>query len=258
VLEPFKGVFKIGFVLMRVQTLNQFVSEDWENVLPLQYNSLTMNKDCSHCIHKAFEMSKGLSCSLTGEKPATYEGCASYEPDLATIEIEEHNKTAVPPSNLSEFVEQTAEDTEKVEMQPLDRRHLILGILAGLGVGLVMACLWALFTALTDRQYGFMPILIGLLVGAVVRRISKNDSITMAAIAAVIAFASCFIGDFLTSVHYIAQSEELSYFETLRALDWKYFFEIATLGFNAISGLFYLFAIGEAFTIVRGKKNQKV
>ena len=217
-----------------------------------------MNKDCSNCIHRKFDMSKGLSCSLTGEKPATYEGCASYEPDQKTIEIEEHNTTAVPPSNLSEFIEQTAEDAEKVEMRPLDRRHLILGLLAGVGVGIVMACLWALFTSWTDRQYGFMPILIGLLVGAVIRATSKNDSITMAAIAAVIAFASCFIGDFLTSVHYIAQSEELGYFETLQVLDWKYFFEIATLGFNAITGLFYLFAIGEAFTIVRGKKKENI
>ena len=216
-----------------------------------------MNKDCSRCIHRAFNMETGLSCSLTGEKPVFFDGCESYEPDEKAIEIEEHNQTAIPPSNLSELVEQTAEDAEKVKMQPLDKKHLILGILAGVGVGLVMACLWALFTAWTDRQYGFMPLLIGLLVGAVVRATSKNDSIKMAAIAAVIAFASCFFGDFLTSVHYIAQSEELGYFETLQVLEWKYFFEIATLGFDAITGLFYIFAIGEAFSIVRGKKKEQ-
>ena len=85
----------------------------------------------------------------------------------------------------------------------------------------------------------------------------QNHIPAMAAIAAVIAFASCFFGDFLTSVHYIAQSEELGYFETLQVLEWKYFFEIATLGFDAITGLFYIFAIGEAFSIVRGKKKEQ-
>ena len=215
-----------------------------------------MKKDCGRCIHRAFNMETGLSCSLTGEKPANFDGCESYEPDEKAIEIEENNETSYPSDNLSELVDQTAADAAAMETQPLDTKHLILSIVAGLCVGLALACLWALITSLTDRQYGIMPIVIGLVIGLVVRAVSKNDSIMMAVIAAVIAFASCFFGDFLTNIHYIAQSEELDYFETLRYIDWKYFFEIATLGFNAISGLFYLFAIGEAFSIVRGKKKE--
>lgn len=212
-----------------------------------------MNKDCRHCKYRAFNIETGMTCTLTGEKPATSEGCESFEPDQAALEIEAQNAAAEASSE-----ELAVEDSGKNDkMQPLDKRHLFLGIVTGIGVGLVAACLWALITALTDRQYGVMPILIGLAVGAVVRAMSKNDSIMMAVIASVIAVASCFLGDFLANIHYIAQEENLTYFETLQSIYWKYFFEIATLGFDPMTGLFYIFAIVEAFSLVRGKNKKK-
>jgi uncharacterized protein YacL len=155
---------------------------------------------------------------------------------------------------LTETVVQAAEKAVEEEAQPLNTSRLVLSIGLGLAAGLVLSCLWAFITALTDMQFGIMPIVIGLLIGLVVRYTSKNDSIGMAIVASVIAVVTCFFGDFLANVHYIAQVEEMDYFETLGAIDWTYFFEIATLGFDGISFLFYVFAIIEAFSLVHGKQ----
>ena len=215
-----------------------------------------MSKDCGNCTHRVFDKETGLSCGITGQKPSTFDACLNYEPDVAAIEIEENNATEIPSSNLAETVAQAEESAATADVQPLTKRRAVLSIVLGLATGLVLSCLWAWITVLTEKQYGIMPLVIGFLVGLVIRHTSKNDSIGMGIVAAVIALASCFIGDFLTGVYFIGQSEEMGFFETLASINWKYFFEIATLGFDGMTILFYFFAIYEAFSLVHRKKKE--
>lgn len=211
-----------------------------------------MKKDCSNCIHRKFNPETGLYCGITGQKPASFDACLNYEPDKAAIEIQEHNATEIP----GEPDEQPTANIE-AEVLPLNSQRLVLSIGLALATGLALSCLWALFTSLTDMQFGIMPVVVGILVGLVIRLTSKNNSIGMGIAASVIALASCFLGDFLANIHYIALSEEMDYFETLGAIDWSYFFEIATLEFDGMSALFYFVAIFEAFSLVHGKNKEE-
>lgn len=211
-----------------------------------------MKKDCGNCLHRKFNPETGLSCGITGQKPVSFDACLNYEPDKAALEIQEHNATEIP----GEPDESPTVNIE-AEVLPLNSQRLVLSIGLALATGLALSCLWALFTSMTDMQLGIMPIVVGFLVGLVIRLASKNNSIGMGIVASVIALASCFLGDFLVNIHYIALSEEMEYFETLGAIDWRYFFEIATLEFDGMSAFFYILAIIEAFSLVHGKKNEE-
>lgn len=76
-----------------------------------------------------------------------------------------------------------------------------------------------------------MGLIAGLAVGWFVKIVSGGNNNTIGFIGALFALLSCVLGDFFTNVGFIAKNEGMTFFQTLGALDFSYFFEIAFFGF---------------------------
>jgi hypothetical protein len=74
------------------------------------------------------------------------------------------------------------------------RTRLPLGILAGLGVALAGVAAWSLLYALAGRDYVGISVVFGLLIGYVVREVSRRTDLLPRVAAAVLAAALCVVG----------------------------------------------------------------
>ena len=135
---------------------------------------------------------------------------------------------------------------------------IALAIISGIIAGAIGAAIWAALTVWTERQYAIVAIGIGALIGIAVRILAKGNAPVYGVIAAIITLASCIFGDFFSSLAFIAKSEGISFGEALSSVNWSYFFEIAFLGFDFFTVLFYGIAIYEAYIIAINKDVEEV
>jgi len=127
--------------------------------------------------------------------------------------------------------------------------NLFLAIIGGLLSSVLVASLWALITVNAQKQWMIMGIFAGLAVGFIVHLMSRGRGLAISIIGGLFALLSCVLGDYFTNVGFIAQSEDLGYFETLSMIDLVYFFEIAFAEFDFFSFLVYGIAAYEGFAI---------
>ena len=112
---------------------------------------------------------------------------------------------------------------------------------------MICAALWALVAVITGYQYAFVALIVGAILGLVVRFFAKGTVEIFGIIAAIFTLLSCILGDFLANLGFLAKEAELTIFQALFSLDWSYFFKITFLGFDYMTVIFYILAIVEAF-----------
>ena len=142
--------------------------------------------------------------------------------------------------------------TESIPEEEIREGNIIAAILAGLFSCIAVSTLWALITVNAEKQWLYMGIIAGLAVGWFVKVASGGNNNTIGFIGAIFALLSCVLGDFLTNVGFLAQSEGMAYFQTLGALDFSYFFEIAFIDFDFFSFIIYGLAAIEGWVCGRG------
>jgi len=126
-------------------------------------------------------------------------------------------------------------------------QNLPLGVVAGLVAALVGATLWAIITVTTKFQIGYMAVAVGLMVGFSVRFAGKGLDQSFGIVGAVLAFLGCVLGNWLSTVGFIADAEELSYLDVLFGIDYSLFPEIMAQTFSPMDLLFYGIAIYEGY-----------
>jgi len=126
-------------------------------------------------------------------------------------------------------------------------QNLPLAFVGGLSTTLVGAILWAIITVSTEYQIGFMAIIIGFIVGYSVRLFGKGIDTIFGVIGAFLALLGCVLGNFLSIVGFVANSENLGYLETLSLIDFSIVPEIMIESFNPMDLLFYGLAIYEGY-----------
>jgi hypothetical protein len=132
-------------------------------------------------------------------------------------------------------------------------QNLMYGIAAGAGAALVGAVLWAVISAITKYQIGWMAIGVGVLVGYAVRLAGKGVDNSFGIAGAMLSFLGCVIGNFLTVVIVISNQESMSILEILSRVTPGIFMAVMKDSFQAMDLLFYGFAVyeGYKFSMIR-------
>lgn len=196
---------------------------------------------CEKCTNRKMDMQQGMLCGLTDRK-ADFQGqCLQFVPDTSIVERHDplNPEDDVNLYRLSETM------NEKLRAQ----QNLPVGILAGIVAGLVGAVIWAVVTVATGYQIGYMAIGIGFIVGYSVRFMGKGIDMIFGISGAIIAILSCFLGNFLSSIGFIADYSEIGYMEALTTFDYSFFIDLMTESFSFMDILFYGFAAYEGFKL---------
>ncbi|MDZ7604029.1 MAG: hypothetical protein U5K79_00240 [Cyclobacteriaceae bacterium] len=110
-------------------------------------------------------------------------------------------------------------------------------------VGIAGAALWGAITLLTNYQIAYMAVGIGVGVGFVIRKFGNGVQQLFGYMGAGIALFSVVLGNFLSIIGFIANSEELGYFDTLLLFDYSYLPVLMTETFSVIDLIFYGLAL---------------
>lgn len=134
-----------------------------------------------------------------------------------------------------------------------NNQNLAYGIAAGASAACVGAVLWAVISAVTNYQIGWMAIGIGFLVGYAIRLAGKGVDNSFGIAGAILSFLGCVAGNFLTVVIVVSNQESLSMLGLLSRVTPGIFMGIMKDVFQPMDLLFYGFAVyeGYKFSIIR-------
>ncbi len=138
--------------------------------------------------------------------------------------------------------------TDEYEQMKL-RQRLPLAIAAGLAMAIVCAVLWALITAASHVQIGFMAIFVGIAVGYTVRAAGRAVQPSFGVLAAGLSLLSCLLGNFLSIFVYTAATEGIPFWPLLSEFDFAYTPQLMAETFSIMDILFYVLAIVEGFKL---------
>ncbi len=154
------------------------------------------------------------------------------------------------PSNQSADNKEITINQKKLERY-LDKlkleQNLPLGIIAGLFAAIAGALVWAVIIVSTGYQIGYMAMAIGFLVGYAIKNTGKGIDKIFGISGAILSLFGCLLGNFLGIVGFVANSEGLSYFKTLTAIDYSLIPELMTASFSPIDLLFYGIAVYQGY-----------
>lgn len=148
----------------------------------------------------------------------------------------EQEEVAIDQNKLNRYLEQL-----KLE------QNLSNGIAAGLGAAILSAILWAIITVLTGFQIGYMALAVGFFVGYAVRYAGKGLDKQFGIAGAALALLGCLLGNFFSIIGFIAQAQELGYFEVLSMMDISMIPQFMVETFSVMDILFYGLAIYEGY-----------
>jgi len=124
-----------------------------------------------------------------------------------------------------------------------DNQNLMFGILGGVGAGLVGAVIWALITAWTNYQIGWMAIGVGFLVGYAVRILGRGIDMVFGIAGGVIALVSCAAGNLFSIVLAVSRQEAVPFFDIVARLNPQIIASVMKDTFHPMDALFYGLAI---------------
>ena len=195
---------------------------------------------CRQCLNRKMDPMNGLVCGLT-DKPANFEDkCIDFNHDTS-VTLPTPVQEQVAPHEAVRTLSGDVLAALQLE------QNLPMGITAGAVVGIIGAVLWAAITAATNYQIGYMALAIGAGVGFGVRYGGNGIDPVFGYAGAGLAILSCVLGNFLSVMAVLADSEGLGYIEILFAFDYSYFFDLMSETFSPIDLLFYGIAGWEGY-----------
>ena len=196
---------------------------------------------CQKCLNRKMDFKQGLICQLTGEKATFQNECTDFKIDKTVTIAPLDDKKGLQTTEIKQKL-----STETVELLRLEQR-LIPGIISGLIVGILGAILWGVITIATNFQIGYMAIAIGAGVGLTIRKFGNGIDLIFGIWGAIVSLFSVLLGNILSIIGFIANSEGLGYMETLIIFDYSYLPEIMAETFSIIDLLFYGIALFEGY-----------
>ena len=137
---------------------------------------------------------------------------------------------------------------DEIKMQMLmnslkENQNLSMGILGGFIAALAGASVWAIITAITEYQIGFMAIGVGFLVGYAVRYLGHGLDQVYGYIGGGLSLVGCLLGNVLTACIFYAEAESVPFMDVVGSLDFSIAFEILVDTFSFMDILFYGIAV---------------
>lgn len=128
-------------------------------------------------------------------------------------------------------------------------QSLMMGTLAGMLAALAGAVAWALITALTKFQIGWMAIGVGFLVGIAIRKFGNGIDKSFGVVGALLALLGCVLGNLLAVCGIIAIDQEIGIFDVLSMLNLAAVQELMVATFNPMDLVFYAIAVYQAYRL---------
>jgi hypothetical protein len=122
-------------------------------------------------------------------------------------------------------------------------QNFVMGINSGVVATLIGAVLWAVISAATQHQIGYMAIGIGALVGFAIRKFGKGISPAFGYLGGALSLIGCLLGNILTIIFFYANENSLNYFSVLLSIDFLKLPLIVVESFQPMDLLFYGIAI---------------
>ncbi|MEK7775587.1 MAG: hypothetical protein AAB305_06860 [Candidatus Zixiibacteriota bacterium] len=152
-----------------------------------------------------------------------------------------------------------------------------VGLFFGFAAAVIGASLWALITAITEYQIGWMAIGVGFATGWAVRLGAKVDphrfrifrsieegnnevnssSLRYGIAGACLALVGCMLGNLMTSCYFIAQQYDTTFFRVFFSLNSSVIGEIFIGTFQPMDVLFYGLAIYAGYKYSQEPKGEK-
>jgi hypothetical protein len=159
-------------------------------------------------------------------------------------------KTVDRPASLGEAMKNDVPfDIAYAREQLKHEQSLPLGVMAGGGAALLGALGWAIITAVTHFQIGFMAIGVGLLVGTAVRRFGRGFDTIFGVAGALLSLAGCALGNLLAVCAMGASANNMSIFTLLGRLDPVIAARLMAATFQPMDVLFYGIALYEGYKL---------
>ncbi|UCS94602.1 hypothetical protein KZP23_06165 [Echinicola marina] len=190
---------------------------------------------CKSCSLRKMDGEKGLVCSLTSEKADFIHECPDYKYD-PSVDLQLDHVQEREWMDLKKIL--YADNFERLRLE----QNLPLAIFGGFMIGIMGAIIWATITLMADYRVGFMSIALGALIGFSIRYFGKGIDKVFGVLGAVIAVFCCLFGNFLVSMGYIANAEDLEYMEALFLFDYNYIIQLIADSSNYWDLVFYIIA----------------
>jgi hypothetical protein len=111
------------------------------------------------------------------------------------------------------------------------------------------AGLWAIITASTGYQIGFMAVGVGFVVGYTIRLLGKGIDPVFGYAGSALALLGCVLGNILAASAILASQENVPFFDILAALDLRLAADLLVAWFSPIDVLFYGIAVYEGYKL---------
>ncbi len=196
---------------------------------------------CKKCLNRKMDMKQGLICNLTEAKATFQNKCPDFKRDETVKEAPLDDKEGLQTTEIKQKL-----SSELVEQLRMEQR-LIPGVISGLVIGILCAVLWGVITVVTGFQIGYMAIAIGAGVGLTIRKFGNGIDSIFGFWGAGISFFSVLLGNFLSIIGFIANTERLGYIETLFRFDYSYLPTIMSETFSIIDLVFYGVAVFQGY-----------
>lgn len=127
------------------------------------------------------------------------------------------------------------------------QQSVTMGTLGGFCATVLAALVWTSITIATNYQIGYMAVAVGYVVGTTVRIMGKGIDAIFGYVGAAMAFLGCFLGNFLSLIHFLAEETDKTYLEILSTIEYGFVADLMLQTSNHIDLLFYGIAIYEGY-----------
>lgn len=128
-----------------------------------------------------------------------------------------------------------------------DNQNLLFGTIGGVVAAAIGAAIWAIITALSNFQIGWMAVGVGFLVGYAVRISGKGIDKTFGVVGAALSLLGCVAGNLLTACILISKHEHIPFLQLLASLNPQIAIELIKVTFHPMDLLFYGIAVYEGY-----------
>lgn len=149
--------------------------------------------------------------------------------------------------NAAESSDLKPEEVALVMERLRSHQNLARGALFGAAGAAAGAALWALVTALTEYQIGWMAVGVGFLVGLGVRVGGRGLDRVFGIVGAAFALVGCLVGNVLAGVAFVAAGQNLPFLDVLSTLSPGAAADLLVAMFSPMDLLFYGLALYEGY-----------